>query len=352
MSNRDVNINKILLLRFSSLGDIVMTTAMIRCLRTRFPNAQIDMVVRRDFFDLIEYSPHLTNKLSIDRKEGWRALWALGKQINQTQYDLIYDAHRSLRTLLLMPFLKARYKVYFQKHYVRRNLSLLFKLPLIRGMPRFLERFIEPLKRFGVEYDHFGPELFLSPTAQSTARAKLPLCEKKNSLRVGLVPSAQWPGKRWPIENFKLLIESLVTKTDYELILFGGKEDTFCSDLALGFANDRVRNAQGKLTIAESTSLLSECDFVIANDTGLMHIADALKIPCVLFLGPTSGDLGCLPFHADTIVLEHTLWCRPCSKNGQAPCIRLSRKCLTQTTPQMAFDAALALSKKLRRKQA
>ena len=89
-----------------------------------------------------------------------------------------------------------------------------------------------------------------------------------------------------------------------------------------------------------NAALLERCDFVIANDTGLMHIADALGKPSVLMLGPTSAEMGCLPFHPLAQVLEHRLWCRPCSKNGEAPCIRSRRFCLERTTVDDVFRAA------------
>ena len=94
-----------------------MTTAMIRCLRHQFPEAQIDMVVREDFFDLIKDNPRLNQKRALSRGEGLSGLFELYRWINEQNYDVIYDAHRSLRTLALMPFLKARQKFYFQKHY-------------------------------------------------------------------------------------------------------------------------------------------------------------------------------------------------------------------------------------------
>ena len=165
---------------------------------------------------------------------------------------------------------------------------------------------------------------------------------------VGLIPSAQWSGKRWPLNNFRVLLEQLLQETNYHFILFGGPEDRFCDNLIANLPQTRVTNTQGKLSIAETIAFLELCHLVIANDTGLMHLADALKIPSVLFLGPTSAEMGCLPFDPRSIILEHKLWCRPCSKNGQAPCIRRERYCLTLTTPQAAFKSVLRLAGKLK----
>lgn len=307
-----------------------MTTAMVRCLRTRFPKARIDYAVRADFLDLIRANPHITNKYTIDRKEGIKALWKFRKEVNKTGYDLIYDAHRSLRTRILMPFLKSKYKAYYQKHYIRRALALTFKLRILNSV-RFLEKFVEPLLPFGVTYDGGGPEMFVNGPEK--------LVPPQGRPWIGLIPSAQWPGKRWPIENFKALAAKIINETLYGIIIFGGREDTFCQEIIEGLPKERIVDAQGRLSIMESSQLLKHCQFVVANDTGLMHVADALNIPSVLFLGPTSATLGCLPFHSKTVVLEHDLWCRPCSKNGEAPCIRKERYCLTRTTVDQTFRA-------------
>jgi lipopolysaccharide heptosyltransferase II len=339
---------KILIIRFSSLGDIIMATAMVRCVRKAFPSAKIDMIVRADFLDLIEHNPHLDRKWGLGREQGVRGLINLVKEINQENYDLIYDAHRSLRTWMLMPFLKARHKVYYRKHYLRRSLALTFKLPLL-DKKRMLERYIDPLGRFNVVYDGGGPEMHVGPSVTARAFEKIGLPSEMDLPIIGIVPSAQWPGKRWPISYFRKLVERIVDKSEFRAVVFGGKEDTFCSEIVVGLPTDRVINAQGKLTIAESAAVIKRSELVVANDTGLMHVADALGIASVLFLGPTTAEMGCLPFHPLARVLEENLWCRPCSKNGQAPCIRRRRYCLERISPERALSATLGLVEALKK---
>ena len=330
-------IRKVLLLRFSSLGDIVMTTPMIRCVRRAFPKAQIDMVVRSDFQSLVACNHNLDNVIAFPRNRGLFGLLQLVRRLNREHYDLIYDAHLSLRTLFVMPLLRTRTKIRFDKHYLRRSLALTFKLPLLRDSRRLLERFIDPLMPFGVCYDGAGPEVFVSHRWVSEAEKKLGErlnCWKPGNVTIGIIPSAQWPGKRWPSERFRAVLRSVVDNTPTSIIIFGGPNDLFCRDIADGLPQDRVLNTQGLLTLGQSMAVLLRCQLVVANDTGLMHVSDALGIPSVLILGPTSGELGCLPFHRLSRVLEHSLWCRPCSKNGQAPCIRGHRVCLKRTTPE------------------
>ncbi len=325
-----------------------MATAMVRCLRHAYPFARIDMVVREDFLDLIKANPHLDLKIGLPRSSGLKGLLELQKRINRDRYDLVYDAHRSLRTRLLMPFLNSPYKCFYQKQYLRRALALTFKLKWLLNRQRMLERYVLPLRFFGVAYDGGGPELFIDEKAKRAAEEKVPLPKLPvGVVRLGIIPSAQWPGKRWPLQNFRQLLEKVVKETSHQVVVFGGKEDDFCGDLCRGLPTDRIHNAQGKLNIAETTPLLKACDLVVANDTGLMHMADALGVPSVLMLGPTSAEMGCFPFHPESRILEHELWCRPCSKNGEAPCIRGKRLCLLRTTPDMVFAASESLSRKL-----
>lgn len=319
-----IQLQKILILRFSSLGDIVMTTAAIRCLRNAFPAAQIDMVVREEFVDLLTGNPNLNHVMGFPRDGGISGLQELLVTINRERYDLVYDAHASLRTRLLYPFIRARYQVTFKKKYLRRSLALLFKLPILDSR-RFLEKFVDPVRRFGVQYDGGPPEVVVSQQALENLRHQTGI-QKSNW--IALVPSAQWPGKRWSVQRFRDLAQRLLRETSMRLLVLGGAQDTFCRDIVSGLPEDRYLNLQGQLTLAGSIAAMSLAEFAIANDTGLMHVADALGIPSVLIFGPTSGDLGCLPHHPRTVVVEKKLWCRPCSKNGQAICIRGHRKCL------------------------
>lgn len=337
---------KILLLRFSSLGDIIMTTAMVRCVRKRFPDAQIDMVVRSDYLDLIRHNPHLNQKIGLDRKLGMSGLRALIKKINAEPYDLIYDAHFSLRTRLMMPWLSALDKVSYEKHYLRRALALTFKLKLL-DTKRMLERFIEPLAEFGVQYDGKGPEVFVSEEARKSAFSRFPELSLPKTPLVGLIPSAQWPGKRWPPLRFREVAQSFLKDTATRLVVFGGREDTFCSEIVKDLPAERVTNTQGKLSILEAAAVIEKCQLVVANDTGLMHIADGVGVPSVLILGPTSAEMGCLPFHPQALILEENLWCRPCSKNGQAPCIQGKRVCLERISAGRVFEAARSLYRRL-----
>lgn len=312
-----------------------MTTPLIRSVRQAYPKAQIDMVVRSDFLDLIAHNPHLDHKIGLERDSGIQGLLKLRNRIQSTRYDLIFDAHRSLRTLLLMPTLKSLHKAHLRKHYLKRSLALTLKLPLLADMPRMLERSVLPLAQYGIIWDGLGPEVFVDPHEKQQALTRWP---KEKGPYLALIPSAQWPGKRWPPESFRQLLITILEKTSYHVCVFGGKSDYFCESICHNLPPERVSNLQGQLSLGGAMAMLSLCEVSIANDTGLMHVADALGIPNVLILGPTSKELGCLPFHPLSQIVEKSLWCRPCSKNGQAPCIRSQRFCLNEISPELVFS--------------
>lgn len=321
-----------------------MMTPLIRSLRTRYPLAEIDMVIREDLLDLIRHNPHLDLKIPFPRQGGVRRLVQLLKMINTEHYDVVYDVHQSLRSRLLMPWIRTDQKIKYSKHYFTRSLALTLKMRFLLKTNRMLERYIEPLKTLGVEWDEKGPEIFFSEKDSVSAQKKAPLpALLPGGAYVGLIPSAQWSGKRWPLKHFQGLAQNLIQRTSCSIILFGGPQDFFCQTLADALPAVRVVNGQGKWNLLEAAAILKQCRFVIANDTGLMHMADALQIPSLVLLGPTSREMGCLPFHPMSQVIEKQLWCRPCSKNGQAPCIRKKRYCLERISPEEVFQAAVGL---------
>jgi lipopolysaccharide heptosyltransferase II len=335
-------VKKILILRFSSMGDITMATALPRVLRKKFPDAQIDMAVREDFKDLIEWNPHLTNKIYLSKGEGFAGLLKLTKKIRDTRYDLIIDAHRSIRSRFICLFTPGTEKAYFDKRTIKRLILIFFKLNLFKKVDLQVVEYIKPLKKYGIEYDGKGTQIVIPEDIRKKVRAKIsariPSYGRKKM--IGFVPSAQWPGKRWPVRNFDTLAGMIVEKLGADVLIIGGKNDSFCADIASTHRN--VYSFAGEFTTAESAAALAECTAIVANDTGMMHVAEAVGKDVIGIMGPTSFEFGCYPYRKSSRVIELDMWCRPCSKNGQGPCIRWGKRpCLNNITPEMVFKQLL-----------
>jgi len=329
---------KILIIRYSSLGDITMATVLPRHLRKRFPNAKIDMTVREDFRELIEWNPYLDEKIYIPRDQDIKTLIGIALDVRARKYDLIVEAHRSLRSrvvCLLNPFVK---KALFNKKSIRRFLLIYFKINMLKNAKKQMIEYLEPLKKYGITYDGKGTEVFFSKEVMEDVKKQFSSTIKDFGKRplVALAPSAHWPGKRWSAENFKVLCGKILDNFDVDIIILGGVNDHFCNDIAKPYS--RVYSFAGAFSIAGSAAALSLCKLSVCNDTGMMHVSEAVGVDTIGIMGPTSKEFGCYPYRPGSKAVELDMWCRPCSKNGSGICIRMGKRpCLNDISPEMVY---------------
>ncbi len=318
------NPKKILLIRFSSFGDVVQTLSVVAALKHRWPEAEIHWVTRSEFTPLIENHPNLYKTWSLDKKQGLKGLFLLAKGLHTTSFDRVYDAHNNLRSLFLgfylfsASLLTGKTTPLQLRRSIRRwKRFLLFKL----GIDLFEKPFsgqrdlLEPLRAWGIaKIPPKAPQLFLNESDFSAARKYLP----ENKDYVALAASAAFELKRWPLAHWKTLLQSWLTQ-DKELhfVLLGGPEDTFINELVTLDSN-RIHNLAGKLKLAESAAVVKHSRLLIANDTGLLHVGEQLGHPTIALMGPAPFGFPCR--RETTHILELELDCRPCSKHGQGPC--------------------------------
>lgn len=316
-----------------------MATALPRHLRKNFPDAQIDIAVREDYKELVEWNPYLNDKLYIARHEGLCGLWRLTRKIQERRYDLIVDAHRSIRSYFICALNPLVKKVCFNKRTFKRLVLIFLKINLFKKVDLQIVEYLKPLYNLGINYDGLGTEIFVPERINNKISELLTttIPDLETKVLIGLVPSAQWPGKRWPVSKFKELTKMISEKIDCNIVIVGGSKDSFCDDIASVAEN--VYSLAGKVSMIESAVVLSLCDVVVANDTGMMHIAEAVGTDVIGIMGPTSYEFGCYPYRNTSRVVELDMWCRPCSKNGKGPCIMLGKRpCLNHITPDMVFD--------------
>lgn len=313
--------SKFLIIRFSSIGDIVLTTPVIRCLRKQYPEAEIHFLTKQSFRGILVNNPYI-NKIHTlgDSFE------LMLHELKTEDYDFIIDLHHNLRTLRIKRFLPHVKSFSFNKLNVEKFILTNFK---INTLPKkhIVDRNIETLELLGVVNDGLGLDYFI-PANDVVKNEDLPTSHLHGY--IAIVIGAALATKKMPVHKLKELCQAI----DHPVILLGGKEDyNDAKEIAL-VDPIKIYNACGKFNLNESADLVRRSKLVITHDTGMMHIAAALQKPIISVWGNTVPSFGMYPYYGKKsnmqydIVEINKLWCRPCSKIGYKKCPRGHFKCM------------------------
>ncbi len=318
---------KILILRFSSIGDIVLTTPVIRCLKTQLDNAEVHYATKYQYQSILENNVYIDKFFLLKGK-----LDDLIHDLKKENYDVVIDLHHNLRTRIVKWRLGVR-SFSFNKLNIEKWLMVAFKINHLPDL-HIVDRYLETVKSLGVKNDALGLDYFI-PEKDEMPWAWLP--ETHRSGFVAYAIGGQHETKKLPVAR---MIE-LCKKINRPIILLGGKEDFENGErvrLAIdGMRSDKemIFNTCGKLNLNQSASLLKKASSVFSHDTGLMHIAAALKKEVYSIWGNTIPAFGMYPYRTKYHALENTnLSCRPCSKIGFDKCPKGHFKCMNE----MKFD--------------
>jgi ADP-heptose:LPS heptosyltransferase len=350
---------RLLIIRFSSFGDIVQAVGVPAAFLSTYRGARVDWLVREDYANLLRSQPLISSVISFERKLGFLGLVALSWRLARDNYTHVYDAHSNIRSRIVVLVFRAQ-----------RYLSLLVSSGQKRQSLKICRRSKERLARWlffrfrakTLPQPYKGAESFIRPLAKWQIPVSLPpgplfsynakLPDKVQALltplprpRIALAPSAAWQMKRWPIEHWKRLIELL---HGVHFVVLGGPEDGFLGDIAAS-ASDRVVNLAGKVSLLENALILQQVDLVVANDTGILHVADQMERPTLALIGPTAFGY---PSHMSSQILEIELACKPCSKDGSGRCKNsLYQRCLVELTPERVAAQAKSVLENVRHGQ-
>ncbi|MFO8056644.1 MAG: lipopolysaccharide heptosyltransferase II [bacterium] len=337
-------IGSILVVRFSSIGDIILTTPVLSALAQRFPGSSIDFVVKTEYKELVKGHPAVRQVWAFDKNTGFRGLKDLKNRLNRQGYDLVLDLHCNLRSTYLRVRTRAFMKRAYRKHTFARLLLKNFRVNLLNNAPPVCDRYFSALEDFGVSREGRAPELYLP--AESRAKATAVLAEEgvePPEVYVCLAPGASYPTKRWSAEGFGEAATSLAG-TEKAVVMVGDESDlTVCSFISADLAEKGVQaiNLAGRLSLAESAAVLAKASVVLSNDSGLMHIAAALNRPLVAVFGPTSRELGFYPQGKRSGTVEvHGLSCRPCTLHGDRECPEGHHDCMRMIAPDQVVKEA------------
>jgi ADP-heptose:LPS heptosyltransferase len=296
---------KVLVIRFSSIGDVTQALSIPSFIKSYHPDAEIHFVTRTDMSELAAQHPHIKKLWRLDRKEGFKGLLRLAKELNHEGFTHVYDAHNNLRSLLIRLFVQADKKLVRPMMRLKRFLLINFQINRFEKPFSGQRDLIKPLEAWGMPFKLPGtPQLFLDKNLQ-----KKTLVPFQNY--VVLVPSASYELKRWPIEYWNALIKNHPQIT---FVILAGPSDSFTEVLS---ENKNAFNLTGKTDLISSAAIIEKAALVVSNDTGLLHFAEQLGRPAIALMGPAPFGF---PSREKTVILERNLKCRPCSKHGQGPC--------------------------------
>ena len=321
---------KILIIRFSSIGDIVLTTPVIRCAKQQLPGTEIHFVTKESFRSILSENPYV-DKLYTFKDKVEELYEILGAQ----KYDLVIDLHKNLRSFLLKRKLKTK-AVSFNKLNVEKFLAVNFKTRGILPPLHIVDRYFETLKTLGLKNDNRGLDYFIGNQDEVLLESVFSVAEKVRF--VALVVGGSYYTKKIPVEK----LAEICGKIKLPLVLMGGKDDQdVVSQLKERFPE--VIDACGKYSINQSASIIRQAEWVITSDTGLMHIASAYQKKIISIWGNTIPEFGMgpyLPNQENQILEVKNLECRPCSKLGYKKCPKGHFKCMRDI--DMSFAESLS----------
>jgi len=322
---------KFLIIRFSSIGDIVLTTPVVRCLKKQLPGSEVHFLTKQSFGTIVENNPY------IDKVHLLAHSWeTVVHELKQENYDYIIDLHHNLRTLRLKKDLGIK-SFPFNKLNIQKWIYTNLKWNLMPDL-HIVDRYMKTVESFGVTNDEEGLDYFI-PAKDEVKQKDIPVSHHLGY--VGLVIGAAHNTKKLPVEKLK----ELCSKLDHPIILLGGKEDNENARQIASVDPIKVYNACGKFNLNESADLVKKSKLIITHDTGLMHIAAAFKKKIISVWGNTVPEFGMYPYYGKEQIPNFRfeidgLHCRPCSKIGYAKCPRGHFKCMRQISMDAVVETA------------
>ena len=339
-------VHRILVVRFSAMGDVLLTTPLVRMLRKRFPDAPIDFLVKAPYEPLLRTNVHLNHILTFSAEKGFPEWIRILRRIRATTYDTIIDLQANFRSRLLRLFAKGRITIPYRPPRWRRFLLVHFRINTYKETKSVALRFLDLVSVLGVEDDGKGLELWVEEKAKHSVASHL----KKRGYQEGekiiaLAPGAGRKTKRWPTEKYADTGNHF-SRIGYRVVLLGGRGDgDVCEEVAQKM-DSRAWNFAGQFSLQETAALLLQSKLLVSNDTGAMHMAAAVGKPVVAIFGPTTRHLGFMPFRASCTVIEKSLPCRPCSYHGTDACPKGHFRCMREIESSDVIRAAEGLVKK------
>ncbi len=299
---------KILIIRLSSLGDIVLTQSTVQAVRNEFPKAQIHYLTKRAFSPIVEMFE------CVDEIHYWENKNTILMKLRKLKFDLAIDLHSKLNTFIIKSFINAKQtSTYSKEHLLRRQIV---KKKTNRTISSTVDLYFTALKKIGLDSKMSNPKLF---PLNNTEMPEIFSVSKKVK-HIGLFPGALHKTKQYPIKQLAELIDSVPTEWNCQFLIFGSKAERYLAEKLNSLTEKKIIDLCGELDLQQLVTAINKMDVVISNDSGPMHIAAALSKPQIAIFGATHPKLGFAPMNKKAILLSADLPCQPCSLHGSKAC--------------------------------
>jgi len=331
---------KILIIRLGSIGDVVLTTPVIAALKLSNPDADLDFLVKKEYYELLIGNPNIRRVIPFDgsRHKGLKGLLEIAGELRKEGYRYVIDLHGNLRSRAIAALIPASKTLRYDKQALKRRLLLHGFRPHTKHTVDAYLSVLAPL--FAVAYLKPTPAtaIYLSQEEEKGAASFIAQYSvSEGSTIVGLNPGARWQTKRWLEEGFIDVGRRMAKELGAQVIVFGGPDEVdLCKRVAVGIGKEGISVA-GRVGLKETAALINRCKVFVSNDSGPMHMATAVGTPVVAIFGPTVQGFGFSPL-GKSIVVEKELRCRPCSLHGSDSCPKGHFECMKKINADEVFE--------------
>ena len=337
-----MDFSRILVIKPSSLGDIVHALPTVASLRRRFPSAKITWLVKREWAAVLEGNPDLNEVLALDLSlKGWLAAW---RAVRAGRFDTVVDLQGLLRSALLGWISGAPIRIGFANSREGSPWFYTERVPVPSPSMHAVDRYLLTAQCLGADPGEVKPSDFPLPhETQAEARVEVLLAAagiQAGATLVAMNPSARWETKRWPLESFVAVGDRLQQDGAARVVLIGGRDVRHTGKQVMRKMRTTPIDLMGQTTLKELIALLRRARLLVTNDSGPMHLAAAVGTPVIALFGPTDPTRTG-PYGAGHTVLRSGVPCSPCFSRRCTNAVEL--ECLTAIQPQQVMDAVMRL---------
>ena len=326
---------KILTIRFSSLGDVVLISPVTRALSECFPDAETSVAVKQMYQPIAQLLPGVDTVLPFRSDQGFAAYI---KTIRQREFDLVIDLHANPRSRILSIFSGAGQVIRYRKRRLAR-MGMVYRTESSITTRHTVDLYLDALKSLDIEGHDRLPSLTVHPEAHASISERLRAEGVPFGQPIlGIAPGASSAVKRWPAEYFAALADRCQREFATHILLIGSRHDQSTAATIANAMDTPPLDWTGTIDLSLLPSVFSHCHTVVSNDSGPMHVASATGTPTTGLFGPTHPKLGFSPMGPEDSALTLDLGCSPCSLHGNRPCWKKTNACLNDLSVDYVFQ--------------